>query len=66
MPAIVAVAQVVEEWPQEFGDALPNEPARVHFAEYATDLLIAERKTGSGIARVRRCTRPILSRPNLG
>jgi hypothetical protein len=50
MPAIVALPQVVEELLVQFGDVFPNEPARVHFAEYVTGLLIAEHKTVSGIA----------------
>ena len=51
MPAIVALPQIVEELLLQFGDIFPNEPARVHFAEYITGLLVAERKTVSGIAR---------------
>src|SRR5947199_8685687 len=51
MPAIVALPQVVEELLVQFGDFFPNEPARVHFAEYLTGLLVAERKTVSAIAR---------------
>jgi hypothetical protein len=51
MPAIVALPQVVEELLVQFGDCFPNEPARVHFAEYVTGLLVAEHKTVSGIAR---------------
>jgi hypothetical protein len=51
MPAIVALPQVVEELLVQFGDFFPNEPARVHFAEYLTGLLVAEHKTVSGIAR---------------
>ena len=51
MPAIVALPQVVEELLVQFGDFFPNEPARVHFAEYVTGLLVAEHKTVSGIAR---------------
>jgi hypothetical protein len=50
MPAIVALPQVVEELLVQFGDLFPNEPARVHFAEYLTGLLVAEHKTVSGIA----------------
>ena len=41
MPAIVALPQVVEELLLQFGDIFPNEPARVHFAEYITGLLVA-------------------------
>jgi hypothetical protein len=51
MPAIVAIPQVVEELLVQFGDFLPNEPSRRHFAEYLTGLLVAEHKTVSGIAR---------------
>ena len=51
MAAIVALPQVVEELLVQFGDLFPNEPARVHFAKYATGLLVAEHKTVSGIAR---------------
>ncbi len=51
MPAIVAIPQVVEELLVQFGDLFPNEPARVHFAEYLTGLIVAERKTVSGISR---------------
>ena len=51
MPAIVALPQVVEELLLQFGNVFPNEPARVHFAEYITGLLVAEHKTVSGIAR---------------
>lgn len=51
MPAIVALPQVVEELLLQFGDLFPNEPSRVHFAEYLTGLIVAEHKTVSGIAR---------------
>lgn len=51
MPAIVAIPQVVEELLVQFGDIFPNEPARRHFAEYLTGLLVAEHKTVSGITR---------------
>ncbi len=51
MPAIVALPQVVEELLLQFGDIFPNEPSRVHFAEYLTGLIVAEHKTVSGIAR---------------
>lgn len=51
MPAIVAIPQVVEELLVQFGDFFPNEPSRVHFAEYLTGLFVAEHKTVSGIAR---------------
>ncbi|MBK9940518.1 MAG: IS701 family transposase [Kouleothrix sp.] len=51
MPAIVALPQVVEDLVRQCGDAFPNEPARIHFAEYVTGLIVAEHKTVSGIAR---------------
>ena len=51
MPAIVAIPHVVEELLVQFADLFPNEPSRRHFAEYMTGLLVAERKTVSGIAR---------------
>ena len=51
MLAIVALPQVVEDLVRQFGDAFPNEPARIHFAEYVTGLIVAEHKTVSGIAR---------------
>ena len=49
MPAIVAFPTVVEQALQEFGAVFANEPERVHFAEYLTGLLVAARKTVSGI-----------------
>lgn len=51
MPAIVAYPSVVEELLGQFGDLFPNEPSRRHFAEHPTGLLVAERKTVSGISR---------------
>ena len=51
MPAIVAIPQVVEEILLQFGDLFPNQPARVHLAEYITGLYVADRKTVSGISR---------------
>ncbi|MEN9935975.1 MAG: hypothetical protein RLZZ387_2554 [Chloroflexota bacterium] len=42
---------MVEELVRQFGDIFPNEPARVHFAEYLTGIIVAERKTVSGISR---------------
>lgn len=49
MPAIVGFPTIVEEAIKEFGLVFNNEPERRHFAEYLTGLLIAERKTVSGI-----------------
>jgi DDE superfamily endonuclease len=51
MAGIVDFPQVVQEALQEFGDLLPNEPQRRHFAEYLTGLFVAERKNVSGINR---------------
>jgi hypothetical protein len=42
---------VVREALQRFGDLLPNEPQRRHFAEYLTGLFVAPRKTVCGIHR---------------
>ena len=51
MAGIVEFPQVVEEALQEFGDLLPNEPQRRHFAEYLTGLFVAARKNITGINR---------------
>src|SRR5947209_3531884 len=51
MAGIIGYPQVVEEALQEFGDLLPNEPQRRHFAEYLTGLFVADRKNVSGINR---------------
>jgi hypothetical protein len=51
MPAIVAYPSVVEDLLAQFSDVFPNEPSRRHFADYLTGLLVAERKTVSGITR---------------
>ncbi len=49
MAGIVEFPQVVQEALARFGDLFPNEPQRVHFAEYLTGLYVAERKTVTGI-----------------
>jgi len=49
MAGIVEFPQVVQDALRDFGDLFPNEPQRVHFAEYLTGLYVAERKTVSGI-----------------
>lgn len=49
MPAIVALPQFVEELLVQFREVFPNEPARLHFAEYVMGLLVAEQKTVSGM-----------------
>jgi hypothetical protein len=49
MPAIVEFPTIVEDAVKQFGDVFVNEAERRHFAEYLTGLLVAERKTVSGI-----------------
>lgn len=49
MPGIVEYPQVVREALETYGDLFANEPERRHFAEYLTGLMIADRKTVSGI-----------------
>jgi DDE superfamily endonuclease len=51
MPAIVDFPTVVKEALALFGDLFDTEPARRHFAEYLTGLIVAENKTVSGINR---------------
>ena len=51
MPGIVEPPRVVQDAVNEFGDLFGCEPARRHFAEYLTGLMIAERKTVLGIHR---------------
>ena len=51
MAGIIDFPTVVREALQHFGDLLPNEPQRRHFAEYLTGLFVAERKTVCGINR---------------
>jgi SRSO17 transposase len=49
MPAIITHPTIVEQAVEQFGDVFAHTPERRHFAEYLTGLLIAERKTVSGI-----------------
>lgn len=49
MPAIIRYPTLVEQAVEEFGEVFANAPERRHFAEYLTGLLLAERKTVSGI-----------------
>lgn len=49
MPAITEFPTRVEQACQRFGEVFANAPERRPFAEYLTGLLIAERKTVSGI-----------------
>jgi len=51
MPGIVDLPQVVQAAIVEFGDLFSCEPQRRHFGEYLTGLMIAERKSVSGINR---------------
>jgi hypothetical protein len=51
MAGIVDFPQVVQEALRVYGDLLPNEPQRRHFAEYLTGLFVAERKNVCGINR---------------
>ncbi len=51
MPPIVDFPTVVQEALAIFGDVFDTEPARRHFAEYLTGLIVAEHKTVSGINR---------------
>lgn len=51
MPAIVEYPTVVNEALSQFGHLFPNEPERIHFAEYLTGLIVADRKNVSSINR---------------
>jgi len=51
MPTIVDFPTIVHEALTVFGDVFDTEAARRHFAEYLTGLILAERKTVSGINR---------------
>ena len=51
MAGIIEFPTVVQEALDQFGDLLPNEPQRRHFAEYLTGLFVAERKNVCGINR---------------
>jgi hypothetical protein len=48
---IIDFPTVVQEALHAFGDLLPNEPQRRHFAEYLTGLFVADRKNVCGINR---------------
>jgi hypothetical protein len=49
MPAIIEFPTLVQHAVEQFGAVFVNEPERRHFAEYLTGLLVAEKKTVSGI-----------------
>jgi hypothetical protein len=51
MAGIVEYPQVVQDALRTFGDLLPNEPQRRHFAEYLTGLFVADRKNVTAINR---------------
>jgi len=51
MPTIVDFPTIVQEALTAFGAVFDTEAARRHFAEYLTGLMVAERKTVSGINR---------------
>ena len=49
MPTIVDFPTIVKDAVDVFGDLCANDPARRHFAAYRTGLMVAEKKTVSGI-----------------
>jgi hypothetical protein len=49
MPTIVDFPTIVTDAVDVFGDLFANEPERRHFPEYLTGLMVAEKKTVSGI-----------------
>ena len=51
MPTIVDFPTIVQEALAVFGNVFDTEAARRHFAEYLAGLMVAERKTVSGINR---------------
>lgn len=51
MPCIVEFPTIVQEALAKFDHLFANEPERVHFAEYLTGLLVADRKNVSAINR---------------
>jgi hypothetical protein len=51
MAGIIDFPTIVQEALRTFGDLMPNEPQRRHFAEYLTGLFVAERKNVAAINR---------------
>ncbi len=49
MPGIIEFPTVVQQAVEQFGAVFANEPARRHFAEYLTGLVVAAKKNVSGI-----------------
>ena len=72
MPAIVDFPTVVQEALVIFGELFDTEPARRHFAEYLTGLIVAENKTVSGINREfalttdQSCLKPLVDGSRVG
>ena len=52
MPTTVDFPTLVKQALELFGDVFDNEPARRHFAEYLTGLMVAEHKNISAINRL--------------
>ena len=52
IPTTVDFPTLVKQALELFGDVFDNEPARRHFAEYLTGLMVAERKNTSAINRL--------------
>ena len=50
MPSIIEFPTIVQQAAPEFGAGFANQPERRHFAEYLTGLLVAAKKTVSGIS----------------
>ena len=51
MPTAVDFPTIVNQALELFGEVFDNEPARRHFAEYLTGLMVAEHKNISAINR---------------
>ena len=51
MPTTADFSMIVNQALELFGEVFDNEPARRHFAEYLTGLMVAERKSMSAINR---------------
>ena len=54
MPTTVDFPTIVNQALELFGDVFDNQPARRHFAEYLTGLMVAERKNISAQSTIRR------------
>jgi len=49
MPGIVEFPAIIQKSIEEFGHLFTTEPARRHFGEYLTGLIVAQRKSVLGI-----------------